>query len=77
MVNEQERTQLNHLKREIEAKENHLKSEQYLFEQKLKNGLGEEIIYTLSNSGIYNNKGDNKPNIITRIKNMFKKRCEN
>ena len=77
MLNEQERTQLNHLKREIEAKENNLKSEQYLFEQKLKNGLGEEIIYTLSNSGIYNNKGDNKPNIITRIKNMFKKRCEN
>lgn len=77
MLNDQERGQLNQLKNEIEAKENFLKAEQYIFEQKLKSGLGEEIIYTLSNSGIYNSKEMSKPNIITKIKTLFKRDAKN
>ena len=63
-----EKNQLNILRNEIEAKENALKSQQYLFERELLNGLGEEINYTLSHSGI-NNK---KQTIIEKIKRIFK-----
>ena len=73
MFNEIERNEINKLKSDIEASENILKAEQYYFEQKIKNGLGEEINYTLSNSGI-NNIRENKPNIITRLKRIFTKK---
>lgn len=61
--------QLNMLKNEIEAKENALKSQQYLFERELINGLGDEINYTLSNPRIYNKK----QTIKEKIKRIFKK----
>lgn len=61
--------QLNMLKNEIEAKENALKSQQYLFERDLINGLGDEINYTLSNPRIYNKK----QTIKEKIKRIFKK----
>ena len=77
MFNDQERKQINQLKNEIEAKENYLKAQQYIFEQKLKNGLGEEINYTLSNSEIINNRESCKPKLITRIKNIFKRDAKN
>jgi hypothetical protein len=77
MLNDQERNQLNQLKNEIEAKENFLKAEQYIFEQKLKSGLGEEINYTLSNCGIYNSKEKSTPKIITIIKTLFNRDAKN
>ena len=56
MVLNSKKNQLNILRNEIEAKENALKSQQYLFERELLNGLGEEINYTLSHPGINNKK---------------------